>query len=69
MVSTKKIMYWHPIARGLIEMGLNIIGYDNLNSYYDQTLKYRRLEIIKKFSEITYVHCIPKELCMNMLKK
>ncbi len=22
MASQKKIMYWHPIARGLIEMGL-----------------------------------------------
>ena len=30
---------------------LNIIGYDNLNSYYDQALKNRRLEIIQKFSE------------------
>ena len=33
MTSTKKIMYWHPIARGLIEMGLmpkeinKVLGY------------------------------------------
>ena len=41
----------YHLSLKLIEMGLNIIGYDNLNSYYDQTLKNRRLEIIQKFSE------------------
>ena len=41
----------YHLSLKLIEMGFNIIGYDNLNSYYDQNLKIRRLEIIQKSPE------------------
>ena len=35
----------------LIENGENVIGLDNLNSYYDPKLKESRLEKIKSFSD------------------
>ena len=31
------------LARKLVEMGANVIGYDNINDYYDVNLKYDRL--------------------------
>ena len=35
----------------------NIIGIDNLNSYYDKTLKISRLNILKKFKNFSFKKC------------
>ncbi len=37
----------------LLEMNVEVIGYDNLNSYYDITLKRARLKLIKEKSNAT----------------
>ena len=45
------------VAKSLIKKGINIIGIDNLNSYYDPKLKESRLKIlhkIKKTKEIIF---------------
>jgi UDP-glucuronate 4-epimerase len=36
-------------ARVLLEQGLQVIGLDNLNDYYDPALKMNRLEILERF--------------------
>ena len=35
-------------VRKLIEDGINVIGIDNLNDYYDTKLKNERIEILKE---------------------
>ncbi len=37
------------LSRRLLEMGRTVIGVDNLNEYYDVTLKRARLEILKSY--------------------
>ena len=38
------------LSKRLIENGENVIGFDNLNNYYDPKLKEARLEILKSFN-------------------
>ena len=39
------------LAKRLLKEGYDVIGVDNLNSYYDVNLKYARLEELDKFSK------------------
>jgi UDP-glucuronate 4-epimerase len=41
-------------ARRLLERGDEVVGLDNLNEYYDVTLKLRRLDILKKQSAFRF---------------
>lgn len=43
------------LSRRLLEEGCSIIGFDNLNEYYDVQLKYDRLEILKEFEKFHFV--------------
>ena len=43
------------LSRHLLESGVQIIGFDNLNSYYDPSLKYARLNILKKYTNFTFI--------------
>ncbi|PKR84965.1 NAD-dependent epimerase [Heyndrickxia camelliae] len=45
---------FHLSLRLLYE-GYKVLGIDNLNDYYDQTLKYNRLEILKKDKHFTFI--------------
>jgi len=38
-----------------LERGVKIIGFDNLNDYYDVNLKLARLEILNKYENFTFV--------------
>ncbi|MFA6238830.1 MAG: NAD-dependent epimerase/dehydratase family protein [Bacteriovorax sp.] len=40
----------------LLERGDQVIGVDNLNDYYDVSLKLHRLENLKKFSNFNFLH-------------
>ncbi len=42
------------LSRALLERGDRVIGYDNINDYYDTGLKYARLEILKGYGEFTF---------------
>ncbi len=35
------------LSKRLLEMGMNVLGYDNLNDYYDVNLKLERLNLLK----------------------
>jgi UDP-glucuronate 4-epimerase len=42
-------------AQRLLERGDEVVGLDNLNDYYDVTLKLRRLEILQKDANFRFV--------------
>lgn len=43
------------LSKALLQKGISIIGYDNLNDYYDVDLKYSRLDILKKYPNYTFI--------------
>ena len=43
------------LSKRLLSEGFEVIGYDNLNDYYDVNLKYSRLEILKNFQNFTFI--------------
>ncbi len=45
---------FHLCSR-LLELGATVVGFDNINNYYDVTLKYARLDILKKQPGFTFV--------------
>ena len=38
------------LCKELLKKGINVIGYDNLNSYYDINLKISRINELKRIS-------------------
>lgn len=45
---------FHLVQR-LLEQGMSIIGYDNVNDYYDVRLKYARLDMLKSYPGFAFV--------------
>lgn len=43
------------LSKALLEMGYKVIGYDNLNDYYDVKLKEDRLAILSQFDKFSFV--------------
>jgi len=43
------------LSQKLLESEITIVGFDNLNDYYDVNLKLSRLEILKKHKNFTFV--------------
>ncbi len=43
------------LSLALLKQGNDVIGFDNLNDYYDTNLKLSRLEILKKFNNFVFV--------------
>ncbi len=43
------------LSEKLLKQGVTVVGYDNINDYYDVNLKYARLEILKKYDNYTFV--------------
>ena len=48
------------LSKKLLRDGVEVIGYDNMNDYYDPTLKNARLEILKNFDKF---HFYRDDLC------
>ncbi|MGU3368064.1 NAD-dependent epimerase [Bacillus mycoides] len=42
------------LSKKLLEMGCKVIGYDNLNDYYEVSLKERRLNILNQYEKFTF---------------
>lgn len=42
------------LSRKLLENGFAVIGYDNVNDYYDPSLKESRLKLLEKFENFTF---------------
>jgi len=43
------------LSKSLLDQGETIIGFDNLNDYYDVNLKHSRLEILAKYENFTFI--------------
>lgn len=43
------------LSKALLEKGENVVGFDNINDYYDVSLKYARLDILKKYPNFTFI--------------
>ncbi|SDB81036.1 UDP-glucuronate 4-epimerase [Pelagirhabdus alkalitolerans] len=44
------------LSKRLLEEGHTIIGYDNINDYYDVQLKKDRLSILERYGDFTFYH-------------
>jgi len=43
------------LSRRLLEMGMEIVGMDNMNDYYDVRLKDERLSVLEKYEKFSFV--------------
>lgn len=43
------------LSKLLCSKGVKVIGFDNINDYYDTNLKYARLEILNKYDNFTFI--------------
>lgn len=43
------------LSKKLMEQGLTVIGFDNINDYYDVSLKYARLDLLKEHKQFIFV--------------
>lgn len=43
------------LSKRLLEQGESVIGFDNLNDYYDPKLKEARLAILKEYEDFTFI--------------
>ena len=43
------------LSKALLEKGIKVIGFDNMNDYYDVSLKETRLDELKKFENYVFV--------------
>lgn len=48
------------VAKTLLERGEKVVGYDNVNDYYDQDLKWARNSILEGYDNYKFYH---KDLC------
>lgn len=43
------------LSRKLLNQGVEVIGFDNINDYYDVKLKNSRLELLEKYKNFTFI--------------
>ena len=43
------------LSKRILEEGGEVIGFDNLNDYYEVSLKKSRLEILEKYEKFTFI--------------
>ncbi len=43
------------LSNSLLQKGVTVVGFDNINDYYDVNLKYARLDILENFENFTFV--------------
>ena len=43
------------LSKYLLSLGCNVVGYDNINDYYDVNLKYSRLEILNNYTNFSFI--------------
>jgi|TARA_B100001971_G_C18195218_1_gene541048 UDP-glucuronate 4-epimerase len=57
------------LAKILLERNKNILGIDNLNNYYDVSIKKKRLQILKQYKNFKYVYGDLKDVSLFKRKK
>lgn len=43
------------LSKQLLEQGIKVVGFDNLNDYYDVDLKQSRLDVLKDFNNYSFI--------------
>ncbi|MCQ2485858.1 MAG: NAD-dependent epimerase [Clostridia bacterium] len=43
------------LSRRLLSQGVTVVGFDNINDYYDVNLKYARLKILEQFDNFSFI--------------
>lgn len=43
------------LCKSLLEKGVEVVGFDNINDYYDVNLKYSRIEILAPYEKFSFV--------------
>lgn len=43
------------LSKSLLQKGITVVGFDNINDYYDVNLKHARLAILENFENFTFV--------------
>lgn len=43
------------LSRKLLEQGVSVVGFDNINDYYDVNLKYARLAILEEYDSFRFI--------------
>ena len=43
------------LSKSLLEKGAKVIGFDNMNDYYEVSLKENRLAILEKYNNFTFI--------------
>lgn len=58
------------LGKRLLEAGCTVVGFDNLNDYYDVQLKYDRLDILKRYEKFRFVKgdLADKEALQNLFE-
>ena len=44
----------YHLSKSLLDDGYEVLGIDNINTYYDQNIKYSRLEILKSYNNFQF---------------
>lgn len=44
------------LSQALLKKNFMVVGYDNINDYYDVNLKYARLDVLKKSDNFKFIH-------------
>lgn len=44
------------LSQALLKKNYMVVGYDNINDYYDVNLKYARLDVLKKFDNFKFIY-------------
>ena len=59
------------LSKRLLELGAKVIGFDNLNDYYEVSLKEERLQILQKFEQYTFIKgdLADKKVVMGLFRK
>jgi len=59
------------LAKRLLNKGVQIIGFDNINEYYDVALKNDRLKILEEYENFTFIKgdLADKEAVFNLFEK
>jgi UDP-glucuronate 4-epimerase len=45
----------YHLSKKLLEQGITVIGFDNINDYYDVNLKYTRLDLLKENKQFIFI--------------
>jgi len=61
----------YSLSKNLLEQGVEIVGVDNINAYYDQRLKYDRLDYLTSFNNFhfTKADISDKDIVMKLFEE